>query len=234
MKASVFNWSGGKDSSLALYKILQAKEFEVRSLMTTLNTHTDRISMHGVRRELLEAQAISIGIPLKKIMLPESPSMEDYEKIMSGTMSELKNEGIETSIFGDIFLEDLRKYREDKLKEIGMTGHFPLWQRDTKEILNEFLDLGFKTVLVCVNSKLLPAEFAGRIIDKDFIKDLPKGVDPCGENGEYHSFVFDGPIFSKPIDFKLGDLVFKEYKEPKTEDGKEQNYGFYFRDLILK
>ncbi len=241
MIKSIFNWSGGKDSSLALYKILQSNTHEVQTLVTTLSEEFDRISMHGVRSQLLKSQAEAIGIPLTEIRLPEMPSMSSYDNIMKEVMGNFKQEGITTSIFGDIFLEDLKIYREKQLATVGMKAHFPLWKGDTTDLLNEFIDLGFKTILVCVNADLLPEEFAGRVIDKDFIKDLPTGVDPCGENGEFHTFVFDGPIFKKPVEFELGELVFKAYKAPKDPDDncfKKEDApklsGFYFRDLIPK
>ena len=236
---AIFNWSGGKDSSLALYHILKEDNFDIDSLMTTVNSKFDRISMHGVRKELLYEQGESIGLPIKEIRLPEMPSMSDYDQIMKNELSSLKDDGVTHSIFGDIFLEDLRDYRVNKLKEVGLKGHFPLWKRDTKELVHEFIDLGFKTIVVCVKSELLSKDFAGRVIDHDFLNDLPDNVDPCGENGEFHTFVFDGPIFKKPIEFEIGETVFKEYKAPKDADDicsgsdvKPKSSGFYFCDLI--
>ncbi len=241
MIKSIFNWSGGKDSSLALYKILEQKEYQIETLLTTVSEEHNRISMHGVRYDLLVEQAKAIQLPLSAIRLPNLPSMSSYDDIMEREMNHYKSKGITTSIFGDIFLEDLKTYRENQLARVGLKAHFPLWKRDTKELLNEFIDLGFKTILVCINAELLPKEFAGRIIDKDFINDLPDNVDPCGENGEFHTFVFDGPIFKKPVEFELGEVVFKEYKKPIDPDDncfkKEEEpklSGFYFRDLIPK
>ncbi|GAB3659268.1 diphthine--ammonia ligase [Echinicola sediminis] len=240
MIKSVFNWSGGKDSALALHHVLQGKKHQISHLMTTVNSKYDRISMHGVRKELLYAQAASIGIPVKEILLPEMPGMEEYDLIMRKTMEELKGQGITQSIFGDIFLEDLKQYREDKLAEIGLEGYFPLWKRDTRELVHEFIDLGFKTVVVCAKSDLLPEEFVGRVIDQDFLKDLPKAVDPCGENGEFHTFVYDGPIFKQPIGFDLGERIFRTFDAPKDkndscfsadQDPKPQT-GFHYIDLI--
>lgn len=236
---AIFNWSGGKDSALALYHILKEQQFEISELVTTINSKFNRISMHGVRNELLYEQVKSIGIPLKEILVPEQPSMEDYNNIMKQQLSFLKKEQVTHSIFGDIFLEDLRAYREEKLNEVGLKAVFPLWKRDTKELMNEFLDLGFKTIVVCVKSELLGKEFVGRIIDKEFIKDLPENVDPCGENGEFHTFVFDGPIFKNPIKFELGEVILKEYEAPKTKKDScftstisNKSVGFYFCDLI--
>ena len=239
MKKAIYNWSGGKDSSLALYHILQQKEFEIKTLLTSVNGHHKRISMHGVREELLDVQAQELKLPLTKLVLPEQPSMSEYETIMENTLKGFTDKGVTHSIFGDIFLEDLKKYREDKLATLGLKGHFPLWKRDTTELIHEFIDLGFKTVLVCVKSELLDKSFAGRVIDKDFLKDLPKNVDPCGENGEFHTFVYDGPIFKKPIPIEIGETIFREYKAPKSADDTcngtaPSQMGFYFTDLTLK
>ena len=201
IKKAIFNWSSGKDSALALYKTLQNSEIEIVSLLTSVNKKYNRISMHGVRTELLEQQAKSIGLPLHIMEIPEMPSMEDYEKVMQETLTKFKEKGVTHSIFGDIFLEDLRKYREEKLAEIQLEAIFPLWKIPTKDLIHEFLDLGFKTIVVCVNERNLDKSFVGRIIDAQFIADLPDNVDVCGENGEFHTFTFDGPIFKKPIEF---------------------------------
>ncbi|GGK51052.1 MULTISPECIES: diphthine--ammonia ligase [Flavobacteriaceae] len=234
---AIFNWSSGKDSALALYHVLQEKKFEITNLVTTVNSKYDRISMHGVRNELLTAQGKEIGIPIKRILLPESPSMEDYNAIMKEQLLEINKEKITHSIFGDIFLEDLREYRENKLKEVGLKANFPLWKRDTTQLVNEFIDLGFKTMVVCCKAELMGTDFVGRVLDKDFLKDLPKNVDPCGENGEFHTFVFDGPIFKNPIKFELGEKTFREYAKPKVNDScfknvPDESLGFHFCDLI--
>lgn len=234
-KKAIFNWSSGKDSALALCKTLKENKFEVTSLLTSINKEFQRISMHGVHVSLLEKQAESLGLPLIKMELPKEPSMEEYRNIMSKTMSEIRQNGVTHSIFGDIFLEDLKKYREDQLQSIGMKGVFPLWKIDTQNLIKEFLDLGFKTIVTCVNETYLDKSFAGRIIDEDFLKDLPKNVDPCGENGEFHTFCFDGPIFKNPIEFEIGEIVKKTYTKPKTDnDNEEGEYVFWFCDLILK
>jgi len=233
-----FNWSGGKDSALALYHTLQSGEHIPDLLLTSVNTSVDRISMHGVRTALLEMQADSLGIPLRKLELPEGLNMTDYNSIMSAAVTDLQVQGYGHTVFGDIFLEDLRVYHEQQLAPLAIKAHFPLWKRDTTELLHEFLDLGFKTVVACIKSELLDKSFAGRVIDKDFIKDLPAGVDPCGENGEFHTFVFDGPIFKKPIDYTMGEVVFREYQRPKDDkdncfssDASPQ-MGFWFCDLM--
>ncbi|VFA42458.1 Dph6-related ATP pyrophosphatase [Chryseobacterium indologenes] len=232
---ALFNWSSGKDSALALYKILQENQYEVSTLLTSIHEEFQRVSMHGVHVSLLEKQAESLGIPLVKMELPKEPSMEEYQKIMSNTMAEIQALGVTHSIFGDIFLEDLRKYREQQLNAIGMQAVFPLWKKDTSRLIREFLDLGFKTIVTCVNGSYLDKGFAGRMIDHDFIKDLPENVDPCGENGEFHTFTFDGPIFKTPVAFEIGETVKKTYPKPKTDADKEDGeYVFWFSDLILK
>lgn len=243
VKKALFNWSSGKDSALALYKILQNPDFKIEYLLTSINQQYQRISMHGVRVGLLEAQSQSIGIPLKIMQIPEMPTMEVYEKVMTEALTELKNEGITHSVFGDIFLEDLRKYREEQLAKLDFKGIFPIWKIPTKELIQEFISLGFKTIVVCVNERYLDKSFVGRIIDQDFINDLPENVDVCGENGEFHTFTFDGPIFSKPIDFEIGEIVYRKYESPKQDSSNKacdtsQNEvfdnGFWYCDLIKK
>lgn len=245
LKKAIFNWSGGKDSALALYKIKQEGEYEVLTLLTSVSQKYQRISMHGVRKELLELQAKSLDLPLTVMEIPEMPSMESYETALKNTLQPLVAKGATASVFGDIFLEDLRTYRENKLAEVGLEGVFPLWKKPSKELIREFIDLGFKTVTTCVNEKYLDKSFAGKVIDEDFLKELPTGVDPCGENGEFHTFVFDGPLFSKPIPFSIGETVYRKYEAPKKEESidcfqddhlKEDPYayGFWFTDLIPK
>lgn len=242
-KKALFNWSSGKDSALTLYKILQNPDYKIEYLLTSVNQQYQRISMHGVRTELLQAQAKSLGLPLKIMQIPEMPTMEVYENVMTETLSGLKKEGITHSVFGDIFLEDLRKYREDKLAEMGFKGVFPIWKIPTSDLIQEFIRLGFKTIVVCVNERYLDKSFTGRIIDQDFITDLPEDVDVCGENGEFHTFTFDGPIFSEPINFEIGETVYRKYEKPKTESINSVcdtnatdafDYGFWYTDLILK
>lgn len=232
---AIFNWSSGKDSALALYKILKEEKFEVTSLLTSINKEFQRISMHGVHVSLLEKQAESLGFPLIKMELPKEPTMEEYRELMNKMMNDLKSQGITHSIFGDIFLEDLKKYREDQLRSIGMEGVFPLWKINTTDLIREFLNLGFKTIVVCVNETYLDKSFAGRIIDEDFIKDLPENVDVCGENGEFHTFTFNGPIFKNPVEFEIGEIVKKTYPKPKSDENIEDDeYVFWFCDLIVK
>lgn len=232
---AIFNWSSGKDSALALYKTLQEDQLEIISLLTSINKEFQRISMHGVPVSLLEKQAACLGFSLTKMELPKEPTMEEYRDIMGKTMTGIKAKGVTHSIFGDIFLEDLKKYREEQLETIGMKAVFPLWKKNTTELIYEFLDLGFKTVVTCVNETYLDKSFAGRIIDKDFIRDLPENVDPCGENGEFHTFTFDGPLFQNPISFHIGETVKKTYPKPKTdEESEEGEYVFWFCDLVVK
>lgn len=227
-KVSLFNWSGGKDSCLALHHVLAEEVFEVRCLLTTVNEAFNRVSMHGVREALLISQAESIGIPLYQIRLSEAPTMEAYEESMKRHLEVLQAKGVEYSIFGDIFLEDLRAYRENKLAELGIKGVFPLWKRDTKALIQEFISLGYRTIVVCAQQGL--EDFCGRVIDEHFIADLPEGIDLCGENGEFHTFVFDGPIFSLPIAFSLGEKVYKEFPKPNGEEGAST--GYWYIDLI--
>ncbi|UPL47982.1 Dph6-related ATP pyrophosphatase [Hymenobacter sublimis] len=240
---ALLNWSGGKDSALALYHALRNPSLQVTTLLTSINAHYNRVSMHGVRVELLEAQARRIGLPLTKLELPEMPDMVEYEQRMRATLAPLQAQGIQHSIFGDIFLEDLRRYREQQLAQLGMQAVFPLWQRPTADVLREYLDLGFQAVVVCVNEKFLDASFCGRLLNEEFLRDLPAGVDACGENGEYHSFVFDAPYFSSPVPFERGELVRRTYQAPASSattcpgpDGEPTDSpfatGFWYCDLL--
>lgn len=236
-KRTYFNWSTGKDSSLALYYAKQNPALRIDRLLTSVNSHYNRVSMHGLRRELLEEQAKSIGLPLSTIELPEQPSMEDYGKIMRNTVDQLQADQFTDCIFGDIFLEDLREYRENQLAPFGIKAHFPLWKKDTRELMHDFISLGFKAIVVCIKSDLLDKSFVGRELNLDFINDLPPNVDPCGENGEFHTFCYDGPIFDRPVNFEIGEKTFREYDHPKDEDADSEvpeKLGFWFCDLILK
>lgn len=231
-----FNWSSGKDSAMALFELLQGKTYDVTQLITTVNRHHDRVTMHGLRKELLLSQTKSLGIEASIIELPEQPSMAIYEKTMLETVLKLKSEGYTHSAFGDIFLEDLRDYRDKQLQAHDIKTVYPLWKKDTTTLLHRFLDLGFKTVIVAASAKYFNDDFVGTTIDKDFIKHLPKGVDPCGENGEFHTFCYDGPIFKHPIDFSIGEKMYREYDTPKTKASSSANgkTGFWFCDLIEK
>lgn len=214
----LISWSGGKDSAMALWEIQKAGAYEVVALLATVTQNYDRVSMHGVRRTLLAAQAHAVGVPVHEVFLPPNASNSEYEARLEAALRPYQEAGVRSVVFGDIFLEDLRQYREAHLARIGMRGLFPLWKRDTGELVRAFLAAGFRAVIVCVDTRVLDASFAGRLIDESFLTDLPSGVDPCGERGEFHSFVFEGPIFREPVRFVLGEAVMRE--------------NFCFRDLL--
>ncbi len=214
----LFCWSGGKDSAMALHTLLQQKHFEVVALLTTVTEGYDRIAMHGVRRELLERQARSVGLPLQEVRIPPQCVNPVYESRMEEALHLFYDQGVRTVAFGDIFLEDLRAYREKNLARIGMAALFPLWQRDTRELIRFFHQQRFRAVAACIDTKVLDPSFAGRELDESFFRDLPPQADPCGENGEFHTFVFDGPIFQSPIPVRAGDVVNRD--------------GFVFCDLL--
>lgn len=213
------SWSGGKDSALALYNIVKDEKFEVNALLTVITEDYDRVSMHGIHRIMLEKQVEYLGYSLEKIFIPKNASDKEYQSQMVNTLQKCLLHDIRTIIFGDIFLEDVKKYREDNLSKIGMTALFPLWKKDTFQLAKEFIKLGFKSIITCVDSKSLSKEFVGRMFDKEFLLALPSDVDPMGENGEFHSYVFDGPLFKRRVEFELGDIVLRDER-------------FYFCDLI--
>src|SRR4030042_6498925 len=215
----IVKWSSGKDSALALYEILKTRRYEVLELLTTVTQDYDRVSIHGVRRVLLEQQADALGFPLEEMLIPKGVSDVEYESTLLKALNRHRTSDVFSVVFGDIFLEDVRKYREQTLAKIGLKGIFPLWKRNTLELAREIIDLGFKAVITCVDSKSLGEGFAGREFDKQFLADLPALVDPCGENGEFHSFVSDGPMFSKPVSFTKGEIVLRENR-------------FYYCDLM--
>jgi len=206
----LFCWSGGKDSAMALHELRQRKDLDVTVLLTTVTEGYERISMHGVRRELLERQAASIGLPLHEVHIPPQCVNPIYEARMEEALRLHYDQGVRTVAFGDIFLEDLRAYREKNLARVGMTALFPIWKRDTRELIREFHAARFRSIAVCVDPKVLDRSFAGRELDEAFFRDLPPAVDPCGENGEFHTFVFDGPIFTTPIPVRTGEVVERE------------------------
>ncbi|MEE2771704.1 MAG: diphthine--ammonia ligase [Bacteroidota bacterium] len=211
MKKAYFNWSSGKDSAMALWKLQQSQEVQVELLLTTINKDYAHVSMHEVPEKLLERQAESLNIPLWKVHLPTEYTAPVYAEILTKELLELRKNGFERAVFGDIFLEDLKRYREEQLKNVGIEAVFPLWKQDTATLMQEFLDSGFRAICVCVNLKYLDRSFCGREIDQNFLNDLPENVDPCGENGEFHTFVFDGPIFRKAVAFKKGKSYTKTY-----------------------
>lgn len=206
----LFTWSSGKDSALALYELRKDPNYEVIALLTTVTQDYDRVSMHGVRRVLLEQQAASMGIPLDILYINNNTSSEEYELKMKDKLSGYLRQGVTTVAFGDIFLEDLRKSRESNLAKVGMQALFPIWKRDTTELSQTLIKLGFKAVTTCIDSQVLDKSFAGRTYDEQFLRDLPPAVDPCGENGEFHSFAFAGPIFHKEVSFTKGELVLRD------------------------
>lgn len=213
----IVSWSGGKDSALALYEL--QKSCEIVALMTTITRDYDRISMHGTRRTLLELQAKSLGFPLEKVFISKSVSNEQYESKMLNVLTRYLADGVRSVVFGDIFLENLREYRENNLSRIGMKAIFPIWRKDTGQLAQTFIDLGFKAVITCVDSDFLDKEFVARFFDEQFLSDLPPSVDPCGENGEFHSFVFDGPLLQNRVSHAIGQVVLRESR-------------FYYCDLI--
>lgn len=227
---AIMNWSGGKDSALALHAVLQAGNYEVVGLLTTVNEAYGRISMHGVRAELLYRQAAAIGLPLHKIHIPEQVNMELYDTIMRRHLKTLIAKGVTHAIFGDLFLEDLRAYRERRLAEVNLRGVFPLWQRDTTELAREFVAQGFRAVTVCVSEKQLDRSFVGREMDAAFFAGLPANVDPCGENGEYHSFVYDGPLFAQAIPLEKGEIV----RRTLGDENDVYDTNFWYADFLPK
>lgn len=217
MLKAILSWSSGKDSAMTLYRVHKKREFEIVCLLTTITDQFHRISMHGVREELLEAQSQSLGYPIEKVMIPYPCPNQVYEEKMANALSVWKSKGVRHIIFGDLFLKDIRKYREEKLSQANMTAVFPLWLEDTTALAREILRLGFRAVVTCVDPTKLEPAFAGRPFDESFLRSLPPQVDPCGENGEFHTFVYDGPIFKQPIPVKVGESL--------TRD------GFVFADL---
>jgi len=203
----LFCWSGGKDSAMALHVLLQRKDVRVTGLLTTVTEGFERVSMHGVRRELLQRQAEGIGLPLQEVRIPPQCVNPIYEARMGRAMQAACERGIHRVAFGDIFLQDLRAYREKNLAKIGMEAVFPIWKRDTRELARSFVELGFKARAVCVDPRVLDRSFAGRELDEAFFQDLPMNADPCGENGEFHTFVYDGPMFQKPVKCRTGEIV---------------------------
>ena len=206
----LLSWSGGKDSAFTLHELQKSGAYQVASLVTTVTEGFDRISMHGVRRALLEQQAESIGIPLDIVWISQRSSNEEYEAKMRVVLEKYQQAGIERVAFGDIFLEDLRRYRETNLARIGMKALFPLWKRDTGEMARSFVQEGFRAFVCCVDTQALDGRFVGREFDERFLADLPATVDPCGENGEFHSFVFGGPIFGRPVPVQTGEITLRD------------------------
>lgn len=233
---AIMSWSGGKDSSYALYRLLQDGIYDVKYLLSTFNGNYKRLSMHGVREELVEAQAKSMGIPLLKVYVYED-SNEEYEKQMGATLLRVKAEDINHVIFGDIFLEDLRQYREQKMAALNMQCVFPVWKTDTRWLITDFIAKGFKTLVCCINDGYLDKSWCGRMIDASFVKELPYTVDACGENGEFHTYCFDGPIFKTPIPITRGENTYRAWEIKAVDISPTANgittKGFWFCDLLL-
>ncbi len=219
MEPVLVSWSGGKDSAHALYELLKTSRYRVVALLTTVTEGYDRISMHGVRRDLLERQAASLGYALEEVAISKGAACEEYESKMRDILMRYASSGVSSVVFGDIFLEEIRDYREGNLSQIGMQGIFPLWGRNTSRLAAEFISRGFKAVVTCVDSKFLDGRFAGRDFDERFLSELPGTVDPCGERGEFHSFVYDGPLFREKVPLAKGGVVLREER-------------FYYCDLF--
>jgi uncharacterized protein (TIGR00290 family) len=218
MSGVALSWSGGKDSALALWTMRQ-EGVEPVALLTTLTEDYDRISMHAVRRELLEAQAAAVGVPLVEILIPAACVNEVYEERMAAALDSPPLAGVEEFAFADLFLEDIRTYREERLAAVGRRASFPIWGRETATLAETFIDAGFEATLVCVDPGQIDPSFCGRAFDADLLRDLPESADPCGENGEFHTFVSAGPIFSAPVPVSHGETVERD--------------GFVFHDLLL-
>ena len=217
---ALLSWSSGKDSAWSLHVLRTRQEVEVVGLLTTVNQVHSRVAMHAVRVELLEAQAQAAGLPLRKIPIPSPCTNAEYEAAMLAAIERAKREGIGSVAFGDLFLEDIRRYREERLRETGVAPIFPIWGMPTMELAREMIKSGLRARVTCVDPKQLPESFAGREFDARFLADLPPEVDPCGERGEFHTFAYDGPMFERPVPVKSGEIVKRD--------------GFVFADLLLK
>lgn len=215
---AAMSWSSGKDSSLALHLALMSGKYSITTLLTTVNADHDRVSMHGVREELLRSQAVSCGLPLLKVEIPMNSTNEIYENAMQKAIDEIREKGIKYIIFGDIFLEDVRNYRIRMLEGTGIIPVFPLWGNDTGELARQIIGSGIRARVTCLDPNKLDRKFGGSEFDSSFLRELPEGVDPCGENGEYHTFVYSAPFFKRTINVKTGESLLRD--------------GFYFTDLL--
>jgi uncharacterized protein (TIGR00290 family) len=215
----ILSWSGGKDSAMTFRELTRDPQYKIGSLLTTVTEGYDRVSMHGVRISLLDQQAKALGSPIVKVSIPQASSNGQYESAMREVLARERANGVTTVAFGDIFLEDIRRYREERLSEVGMKAVFPIWKRDTRDLALEFINAGFQAIITCVDSSQLDGSFVGRNFDRSLLRDLPSGVDPSGENGEFHTFVYSGPIFSQPIAVRKGEIVVRESR-------------FYYCDLL--
>lgn len=238
----VLFWSGGKDSAMALHALLQGGRYDVVSLLTTCNQHFQRVSMHGVRLSLLEQQAQAIGLPLAQMFVSQRSSNDEYLQVLTQHLLAYKAQGITHFAFGDIFLEDLKRWREEHLAQLGLRGVFPIWKQDSRELIDQFIRLGFGSVICCVNDAYLDDTALGRNIDADFVRSLPPEVDPCGENGEFHSFAFTGPVFRNALPVKVGEKIYRPVEETHpgsantcpadSQPGGRRTKGFWFCDLL--
>lgn len=219
-KKTWLSWSSGKDSAWALHELRQSDEYAVAGLFTTINSAFERVAMHAVRIELLREQAQAVGLPLYLIAIPNPCSNEQYAAAMSDFMAHARDEGVQCMAFGDLYLQDVRRYREERMRGTGIEAVFPLWEKPTRGLLQEMLAGGLRACLTCVDPRVLPAEFAGRELTEALLESMPSGIDPCGENGEFHTFVFDGPMFVRPLEIEMGEVVSRE--------------GFVFADCSLR
>lgn len=216
----MLSWSSGKDSAWALQCLRRDPDVELAGLFTTVNREFDRVAMHGVRRSVLAAQAASVGLPLTTIPIPHPCANDAYEAAMAVFVEQAKRNGVTQFAFGDLFLEDIRRYREDKLAGTGIEPLFPLWKLPTRELAQEMVAAGMRAYITCVNPKQAPREWAGRLFERDFVDAVPEGIDPCGEYGEFHTFAFDGPMFRHPVGVAVGEIVERD--------------GFVFADLLRR
>ncbi|HXG66875.1 MAG TPA: diphthine--ammonia ligase [Blastocatellia bacterium] len=218
MESVLVSWSSGKDSCMALYEILASRKYHVAALLSTLTREDDAVGIHFLRRSLLERQAESLRLPLCKVYLSRGAGNQEYEAKLTEALASYRDKGVSGMVFGDLFLEDVRNFREALLPRTGLSGIYPLWKRDTAELIRRFIALGFKAIITSVDARVLDRSFAGQILDADLLAGLPPYVDPCGENGEFHTFVFDGPLFERAIKFTTGETAMKD--------------GHYFCDLL--
>jgi uncharacterized protein (TIGR00290 family) len=218
-KKALISWSSGKDSAWTLQVLRQSNEYDIVGLLTTINSSFNRVAMHGVRRELVEAQADAAGVPLWKVPLPWPCSNPEYEDAMRAACAKAIDAGIEAVAFGDLFLEDVRRYREDRMRGLGLDPVFPLWKLDTRRLIRDMYVGGMRSRIVCLDPRKIPASFAGRDLNAKLVDEFPPEIDPCGENGEFHTFVYDGPMFVHAIPVQNGETV--------TRD------GFVFTDLLM-
>jgi uncharacterized protein (TIGR00290 family) len=214
---AVISWSGGKDSLMALWKL--PADYEVVALLTNLNQQTNRVSIHGVRRALIEAQAAAIGLPVHFVMLPTNPTNVEYEALVQNALAPFQAQGIQHVVYGDLFLEDIRHYRDAFCQRLGMQPVYPVWGLDTKSLITEFIEAKFRAIISCVDTTQIAMDFVGRELDHKLLHELPKSADPCGENGEFHTFAYDGPLFRQPVKFTFGETWLQDKR-------------FFYRDMM--